>query len=347
MPGTATKHAAGCTHYEPPLSISGAGEVMGTAIESNESGEVMLRLDFPMSQIGGRAPPVPTGLEPEVAKAKSSKLTMRGLLHYLWQEAGFHKWSPRMANKRNDWVLHKYLFAAAANKRLRSGKLSDVLVIPKPQPNNVGQSAEGMHVLLQLARAATDANGGRQLALVAGEVVGLEKKAIGSQMRIKGLERGLGVSVELQARIEKAFTNQILMWQPGANKLMMLGTVFADTVGNPMLAEATLMNVTNDFLPFESVFEERMVERLIGEQRRFTKGLRFNLYKGIPIAVAVLTDTAKPTAIFILKPGEDEGVLHKQVAEAESENLSTLVWRVSQGGEPALPPIAPMQRHHP
>jgi hypothetical protein len=114
-----------------------------------------------------------------------------------------------------------------------------------------------------------------------------------------------------------------------------------------MLAEATLMNVTNDFLPFESVFEERMVERLIGEQRRFTKGLRFNLYKGIPIAVAVLTDTAKPTAIFILKPGEDEGVLHKQVAEAESENLSTLVWRVSQGGEPALPPIAPMQRHHP
>jgi hypothetical protein len=107
------------------------------------------------------------------------------------------------------------------------------------------------------------------------------------------------------------------------------------------------MNVTNDFLPFESVFDERMLERLVGEQRRFTKGLRFNLHKSIPIAVAVLTDTATPTAIFILKPGEDEAVLNKQVAEAEAENLATMVWRVGQEGEPALPPIAPMQRHHP
>jgi hypothetical protein len=97
------------------------------------------------------------------------------------------------------------------------------------------------------------------------------------------------------------------------------------------------MNVTNDFLPFESLFEHRMIDRLVDQQRRFTKGLRFNLNTRIPIAVTVLTDTEIPTAIFILNPGADEEVLNKQVAEAEQENLATLVWRAGLDSEPKLP----------
>lgn len=344
MPGTSTKHASGCNHYEPPLSISGAAGVMGTAIDSNESGEVTLRLDFAMSKIAGRAPPAPTGLAPEVAKADPTKLTMRGLLHYLWQEAGFHKWSPRMQGKRNDWVLSKYLMAAAANKRMRAGALSDMLVIPRPAPTSDTHGSTDIHVSLQLARASTDSTGARRLALVAGEVLGIEKTAFAFQIRIKGLDHGLMVSQELHKMIEKAFVGQIAMWQPGANRLMMLGTFFTDTVGNPVLSELTLMNVTNDFLPYESLFEERMITRLVDSQRRFTKGLRFNLNTKIPIAVAVLTDTVVPTAIFILNPGADENILNKQVAEAVQENLATLVWRAGLDAEPALPPDNHTQR---
>jgi hypothetical protein len=310
---------------------------MGTAIDQNDVGEVTLRLDFALSKIAGRAPPMPTGLAPEVAKADPSKLTMRGLLHYLWQEAGFHKWSPRMYGKRTDWVLSKYLLQAASGKRMKAGVLSDMLVIPRA-PASPGLRTADNQVTLQLVRAATDASGARRLALVVGEVVEIEKTAFAHRLRIKGLEQTLVISPELLKMVEKAFSWQLAMWEPGANRLMMLGTFFTDQVGNPVMSELTLMNVTNDFLPFESLFEQQMIASMVAAKRRFTKGLRFNLSNRTPIAVAVLTDTEIPTAIFILNPGADEAVLNKQVAEAQQENLATVVWRAGLDAEPTLPP---------
>ena len=344
MPGTASRHAPGCSHYEPPLSISGAAAVMGSAIESNELGDVTLRLDFPMSKITGKSPPGPSGLTPETARVDPTKLTMRALLHYLWQEAGFHKWSPRMEGKRNDWVLHKYLLQAAAGKRIKAGALSDVLVIPRPLPARPAapdgaSSAVDLHVSLQLARAATDPSGARRLALVLGEVLRVEDRTSPRRLFLRGLDKGLLVSDELFKMVEKAFSGQLAMWQRDSNRLMMLATFFNDTVGNQVLSEVTLMNITLDFLPFESVFEEQMIARLVAAQRRFTKGMRFNLSRKIQIATAVLTDTETPTAIFILSPGADGDSLNAQVEEAKNENLATLVWRAGIDSEPVLPPV--------
>jgi len=344
MPGTASKHAPGCSHYEPPLSISGAAAVMGSAIESNDVGDVTLRLDFPMSKITGKAPPSPSGLTPETAKVDPTKLTMRALLHYLWQEAGFHKWSPRMEGKRNHWVLHKYLLKAAAGKRIKAGTLSDVLVIPRPNSSQpVGaagaHSAVDVHVALQLACAATDPNGGRRLALVLGEVLHIEDRSTPRRFFLRGMDKGLLVTDDLFKMVERAFSGQLAMWQSGSNRLMMLATFYNDTVGNPVLSELTLMNTSLDFLPFESVFEEQMIARLVASHRRFNKGLRFNLNRKIQIATAVLTDTETPLAIFILNPGADEDLLNVQVGEAERENLATLVWRAGIDSEPVLPAV--------
>jgi hypothetical protein len=317
---------------------------MGSAIESNELGDVTLRLDFPMSKITGKSPPSPSGLTPETAKVDPTKLTMRALLHYLWQEAGFHKWSPRMEGKRNDWVLHKYLVQAVGGKRIKAGSLSDVLVIPRPLPSHStasddASSAADLHVTLQLARAATDPSGARRLALVMGEVLRLEDRTSPRRIFLCGLDKGLLVSDELFKMVEKAFSGQLAMWQRDSNRLMMLATFFNDTVGNPVLSEVTLMNITLDFLPFESVFEEQMIARLVAAQRRFTKGMRFNLSRKIQIATAVLTDTETPTAIFILNPGADVDSLNAQVEEAKNENLATLVWRAGIDSEPVLPPL--------
>ena len=344
MPGTASKHSPGCAHYEPPMSISGAGAVMGSAIESNDVGDVTLRLDFAMSKITGKAPPATSGLSPETAKVDPTKLTMRALLHYLWQEAGFHKWSPRMKGKRNDWVLHKYLVQAAAGKRMKAGALSDVLVVPSPAGGSGTPSAVDGHITLQLARAATDAGGARRLALVAGEVLSIEKGSLSHRLFVKGLPKGFVVSDDLFKMVERAFSGQLAMWQMDSNRLMMLATFYNDTVGNAVLSELTLMNATLDFLPFENLFEEQMIGRLVGAQRRFTKGLRFNLNRKVQIATAVLTDTESPTAIFILSPGADGESMSAQVKEAENENLATLVWKAGIDSEPALPPVFNAQR---
>ena len=56
---------------------------------------------------------------------------MRGVLHYLWDEAGLNRWTPAMAGKRSWFVVRKYLLQAAENKAAKGSPLGDSLFIPE------------------------------------------------------------------------------------------------------------------------------------------------------------------------------------------------------------------------
>jgi len=289
MPNSAGMHATDCSHYEPPLSISGKGQVMGSAIDESHDGEVTLRLDFPLTKIAGRAPPAPKAGTPETAKSDPTKLTMRGLLHYLWQEAGFHKWSPRMAGKRNDWVFHKYAMLASANKQTRAGSLGDILVIPKPEAGyGRADQTDVAHTSLKLARAATDSSGTRRLALVMGDVQEFEEGALANRVRLVHMtDQPLELQDDLFMKVKKAFGAQLSMWEPEKNKLIMLASFYTSLVGTPVISELVLMNVTKDLMPYESLFEQHLLRVLTDAGRRFTKSLRFNLNAKVPMAFFV------------------------------------------------------------
>jgi Protein of unknown function (DUF1173) len=93
MPETGADHRPTCPSYELPASESGFGEVLGEAIIERGPDSVELRLDFPLTRRIGRsfatAHPKPPG---EVTVARKT-LSLRGLLHYLWQRAGTAKYS--------------------------------------------------------------------------------------------------------------------------------------------------------------------------------------------------------------------------------------------------------------
>ena len=106
MPGTAHLHHPDCVSFEAPPELSGLGDVLGQAIVAEEDGSTKLKLDFPLSVMGGRrAPPPGQGVEPTSATAPSSRLTLLGLLHHLWHEAGLTRWHPGMAGKRTWFIV--------------------------------------------------------------------------------------------------------------------------------------------------------------------------------------------------------------------------------------------------
>ena len=336
MPGTDVRHHQDCTHYDLPLSLSGAGQVMGTAIDENDEGDVVLRLDFALNKIAGRAPPPPaSGSTPETAKADPSKLTLRGLLHYLWQEAQFHKWTPRMENKRTEGVFYKYIKLAAANKRMKAGMLADVLVVPRPALQNAKPEPNE----LTLTRASTDEKNNRRLALVCGEVVSIDPRPMGHQLKLKSLPEGLQLSTELYKKVEKAFGAQLSLWDPTEAKLFALATYYIDQVGLAVVSEITFMNTTSNLLPYENNYEKALLDRLVANGRRFTKGLRFNLKMTTPIASVVLTDTEHPVAMFIQSPGADVDTFDAKVDEVTSLGMQTWIWKAGQAKEPELPVV--------
>jgi hypothetical protein len=131
MPDTGTEHRPTCPSYELPASESGLGEVLGEAIIERGSAGVELRLDFPLTRRIGRscaiADPKASG---EVTVARK-QLSLRGLLYYLWQRAGFNRWYPRMQGKRSYWVLRKFLLQACEEVETKGLRLAERVFIPE------------------------------------------------------------------------------------------------------------------------------------------------------------------------------------------------------------------------
>ena len=132
MPNTGSCHAPACPSYEPRPESSGLGQVLGSAItEDPATGKTTLKLGFSMSKIAGRsATPTPGGGNDSVVSI-GTKLSLRALLHYLWDQADLTRWRPWFAGKRTWSTVRKHLLLAAENKIARGDSLRSRLYIPE------------------------------------------------------------------------------------------------------------------------------------------------------------------------------------------------------------------------
>ena len=90
MPETGDRRRT-CPSYEPPASESGLGHMLGKAIIERGPDGVELRLDFPLTRRLGRSTASESTAPTEVTVARE-KLSLGGLLHYLWERVGTAKY---------------------------------------------------------------------------------------------------------------------------------------------------------------------------------------------------------------------------------------------------------------
>lgn len=121
MPGTAPQHHPSCDSYEPEASVSGRGAMLGTAIISTGPESFEVHVDFPLARASGRIRTVPQSREGSDVNMPAPRLTLQALMHFLFEQAGFHRWSPSMAGRRSQGVVHKYLTVAASEVRIKGG----------------------------------------------------------------------------------------------------------------------------------------------------------------------------------------------------------------------------------
>ena len=132
MPNTGSHHAPDCPSYEPPAEFSGLGQVLGSAIsEDTVTGETSLKLGFSMSKVSGRSTMPAAGSAGDSVATDGTKLSLRGLLHYLWDQAELTRWHPGFAGKRTWGTVRKHLLQAAENKIARGDSLRSRLYIPE------------------------------------------------------------------------------------------------------------------------------------------------------------------------------------------------------------------------
>lgn len=341
MPNTGSLHSPECDSYEPPPELSGLGDMLGTAIKENiDDGITELKFGFSMSKAAGRAAIQKGDEQSDSVKTAGNKLTLRSALHFLWEEAGFHRWAPAMAGKRTWFVIRKHLLAAAENKIVKGNPFLERLYVPE-QFSVDHKDAIAQRRMSQMSRMAPP-RGPRPLMVLVGEVKEIVPARYGHKIIVKHAgDFPFMLNDDLHKRLKKRFACELELWEALEKHLhlVVVATFSVSGSGIASVEEIALMTVTENWIPFETIHEKTIIETLTGLNRRFTKGMRYNLPQSKPLACAVLTDTAPlPTALYIVAAEADEDFLAASKSLIEESRLPSWTWGTADFEIPALPP---------
>jgi hypothetical protein len=117
LPRDGGAHALQCERFEIPLSLSGKVASAGKSIiddQRNDGVEIKLAVAL---QPGKRVALATTGaLASNTVKATPSRLSLFGLLNFLWEEARLCEWGPQFKGRRFWGVVSNRLNAALPGK---------------------------------------------------------------------------------------------------------------------------------------------------------------------------------------------------------------------------------------
>ncbi|MDP3908306.1 DUF1173 domain-containing protein [Novosphingobium sp.] len=309
-PGSGARHATACDHYEAPDYLTGMGQVRGSAILDDEaSGETALKLGFPLSRGGARLAPAALTNDKPTVKSSGQKLSMRGLLHVLWDRAELTHWHPKMAGKRSWFVVRRALLEAAASCRTKQEALPHVLFVPE------SFKLEEKEDIRARRRAALERvyRSRDELMVVVGEI----KEIVSAHGSERIVLRHVGdmpfvMDPDMARRFHKRFAGELALWQAqhGAkaeqDHLVIAGSFARRREGTFDLIEVALMPVSAEWLPYETSDERYLIAKAVAEKRRFVKGLRVNLDVDTPIASLVLKDTGEEACAVHIHDRDNE-----------------------------------------
>ncbi len=341
MPNTGSHHAPDCPHYEPPPESSGLGQLLGSAItEDPDTGETTLKLDFSMSKIAGRSAMPTTGGDGDSVASSGAKLSLRGLLHYLWDQAELTRWNPAFAGRRTWSTVRKHLLLAAENKIARGDSLRSRLYIP--EVFSVDQrDAINSRRMAQWSPAIAEPGKPQRLMLLIAEVKEIVPARYGFKAVVKHVpDQGLALDDQLYRRLGRRFESALALWGAAEDiHMMIIATFSVAATGVPTIVELSLMPVTRHWLPLDDAFDKQLIERLVSDGRSFVKGLRYNLCAKSAVARATLTDCeGSAPSLFVVRAGIDDSRRYREVCDPSKP---VWVWNPTSEAMPPLPPRHP------
>lgn len=340
MPCTGTQHHPSCDSFEDDASNSGRGALLGDAIVPAGDDMIDLRVDFPLTRAVGRTSFAISEKTTADVTSSPRRMSLHALLQFLFERAGFNRWSPAMVGRRHQGVIQKYLNAAASEIRVKGKLLSEHLYVPE-----AFDQAAKLDIIarrrerLSMLRAAKD--GGYEMALVIGEFKGAAARPGGVSIRIRHMaDARLFMEAKAWARLQRKFS---WMFELSASevgeqvKITLCMLVYANQEHVLKVDTATCMLTTRNWIPIDASFELELAARLTDEERRFLKPLRYDAASSEPFPNFLLLDTGgTPTPLHILS-----GFMSKEARKARERVIAEAgspawVWRTSEP-MPALP----------
>jgi len=339
MPNSAQEHTAECDSYELPPEMTGYGAVLGSAIQEGQDGVTTLKLDFSLTEGGGHTPASVGDSERTEVVSDGRKLSLRATLHYLWQQAELNQWAPGFAGKRNWWTVWNRIHAAVRDKATKGFPLAEILYVPEPFRVEAKDEIAARR-LAALSKITSGEQGKRRLMLLLAELKELQRTQYGYNLIARHMpDFPLLMDESILRRFSKAFHGELEMLRAHPNfHLMTIGTFSFSELGIASLKRLDVMMADENWLPFEDMYEKRIIDALTAGRRRFDKVLRYNTPANYPQPAFILRDAApKPAALYIVRPDADEAYYRHLEEQAGRSKYLTWRWELSQNAIPPLP----------
>ena len=303
MPETGAEHRPTCPSYELPASESGLGEVLGEAIIERGQEGVELRLDFPLTRRVGRSFAAASPQSPAQVTVVRKALSLRGLLHYLWERAGFNRWYPRMQGKRSYWVLRKFLLHASEEVETKGLRLAERVFIPENFSCEQAAEIAQRHKAALSILLSPEADLQFKMIVTIGELKDFRQTTLGYEVLLKHLpDRALFLDRKAGERTKRAFEAELLAWTAGQVRLIAACLVYAKREHLYQIESLTLMMTSAQWIPLDQ-YEKDVVDKLVAEQRAFLKPLRYEAKHAGKYPNFLLLDAGEwPVALDILSP---------------------------------------------
>jgi hypothetical protein len=330
MPDSGSRHHPSCPAFEPEAGTSGLGELMGEAVIEHAPDQVEVRVDFPFSRVPGK--PFPRGelVDPAEIHAPRRRMSLRALLHLLYERAGFNRWYPAMEGRRNQGVFHKYMLDAAKEVIVKGSPLAERLYVPEPfRLEHEKQIAERRRQKLALLQSPED-DVQFKMALVIGEYKDVEATSFGRRILIKHMpDAPLFIDTKPWEKAERAYAPMLrardadVVRKP---RVLVAALIYAKQAHLYQVDTLTMMLTTDQWLPIDGLHELELIERLCAEGRAFLKPLQYDAKTQAPFPNALLLDVgAVPKRLHVVNGMADpkERVAKERAVLAEGEGA----WR--------------------
>ncbi|QIO54748.1 DUF1173 domain-containing protein (plasmid) [Rhizobium leguminosarum bv. trifolii] len=187
-----------------------------------------------------------------------------------------------------------------------------------------------------LAPAHTASSGPRKLMMTVAEVKEFKASRGGQKIVVRHLPFPFMIEERTWKRLSARYETELELWRSSEDfHLTMIATFGISGAGIASIEELVIMVVNENWIPFESMQEQYLLERLSRLKRKSVKGLRFNLARGQPVVSVTLPEQRPaPIAMFIVAPGAGEDF---EKALAEMIEIIPWIWRVAEGEMPQLP----------
>lgn len=340
MPLSGSGHDPACSSYQPPDDLSGLGALIGNAIQVDaDNGLSALKVGFSLTRLGTRTSQIAETSSSDTVVGETRKLSLRNLLNYLWHQAELTAWTSRWAGKRHWWNIRWHLLEAACQMTVKGGSLSDVLFVPETF-RLADKSAIEQRSRAGLTTALSPRAGPRKLMIIVGEIKKFEPARNGYKMLIKHMpDFPFMLDDKLYRKLQTRFENEFALSDADEDShLLAIATFGLTSAGLALVEEMAVMVATENWVPYESIYEKKLLDALAGRRERSIKGLRYALRSQAPIASVVLQTQPRPLALYIVPPTVEED--HEEGLRsliASRPEIDAWIWRVAEGGMPRLP----------